>query len=56
MLQAIARKLPRPALFALLYLRNVIDFDFNHVRTAAATHMDVELIKHRRGPTCRGRP
>ena len=35
-------------LFMLLYLRNLPAFDGNHVRTAAAARMDVDLLRYRR--------
>ena len=44
----------RALLFMLTYLRNWWSFDGNHVRTKAATHMDVALRERRRRP--RGRP
>lgn len=44
----------RTLLFVLTYLRNWWSFDGNHVRTKAATHMDVALRERRRSP--RGRP
>lgn len=44
----------RTLLFVLTYLRNCWSFDGNHVRTKAATHMDVALRERRRRP--RGRP
>lgn len=44
----------RTLLFVLTYLRNWWSFDGNHVRTKAATHMDVALREGRRRP--RGRP
>ena len=43
----------RALLFALTYLRNWWSFDGNHVRTKAATHMDMALRERRRLP--RGR-
>lgn len=44
-------------LFVLLYLRNLPEFDGNHVRTSAATRMDVDLIRYRRRSRVgRGRP
>lgn len=44
----------RALLFILTYLRNWWSFDGNHVRTKAATHMDLDLRERRRRP--RGRP
>lgn len=44
----------RTFLFVLTYLRNWWSFDGNHVRTKAATHMDVALRERRSRP--RGRP
>lgn len=44
----------RAIVYLITYLRNLIDFDGNHVRTKAATHMDMELRERRRRP--RGRP
>lgn len=35
-------------LFVLLYLRNLPAFDGDHVRTTAATRMDVDLVRYRR--------
>ncbi len=44
----------RTLLFVLTYLRTWRSFDGNHVRTKAATYMDVALRERRRRP--RGRP
>ena len=48
----------RTLLFVLTYLRNWWSFDCNHVRTKAATHMDMDLRlrarRHRQRP--RGTP
>ena len=56
MLKALARKLPRALLFALLYLRNLPQFDGDHVRAAVATRMDVDLLKRRRAGVRKARP
>lgn len=40
--------------FLLTYLRNWWSFDGNHVRTSAATHMDMALRERRKRP--RGKP
>lgn len=34
--------------FAGLYLRNLIAFDGNHVRTLACTRMDMDLRRYRK--------
>lgn len=44
----------RAILFVLTYLRNWWSFDGNHVRTKAATHMDLDLRERRRRQ--RGQP
>ena len=44
----------RALLFALTYLRNWWSFDGNHVRTKAATRMDMNLRQLRK--LARGRP
>ncbi|GKS96922.1 hypothetical protein [Acidovorax sp. SUPP2825] len=43
-------------LFVLLYLRNLPGFDGHHIRTCAASRMDLDLIKRRRKPAPRARP
>ena len=40
-------------LYVLTYLRNMPDFDGNHVRTKAATHMDMDLRERRQRPRSR---
>lgn len=46
----------RAILFALTYLRNWWPFDGNHVRTKAATHMDMDLRERRKRPRGMGKP
>lgn len=48
----------RAILFALTYLRNLPEFDGHHVRTLAATRMDMDLRRARHCPLCQrgGKP